>query len=220
MNMFSGEKQLILSLKKISETHPSPTMEDAEHYVNHLAFNPAGNRFMFFHLWSKDGVRYNRLITCDIDGRNIFILNDDGLVSHYTWKSDTELLATVHRKGLNTGYYLFRDFSDDRIKIGDGLLTRDGHPSFSPDRSSILTDTYPDKYGEQHLFLYTQNDELIELSRFSSPVWLRGEARCDLHPRWDRNGEFICFDSADDGRRAIYLIGMDDLLKRETSAEL
>ena len=219
MNLVSGEEQLILSLKHLSEIHPSPTMEDAEHYVNHLAFNPSGSRFMFFHLWVSNGYRYNRLITCDTDGQNIYILTNEGLVSHYTWKSDTELLATMHHKSIGTRYYLFRDSSDVRTKIGDGLLTKDGHPSFSPDSSSILTDTYPDKYGEQRLLLYTPDQGLIELSRFFSPVRFRGEVRCDLHPRWDRSGQYVCVDSAHDGGRALYVIRLDDLQIQKPSAE-
>ena len=208
INLASGEDQLILTLKQLSEFNPLPTMKGAEHYVNHIAFNPSGNRFMFFHLWVNNGRRYNRLITCDLYGQNMCTLTNQGLVSHYTWESDTELLVTLHRENIGTRYFLFRDSSDVRTIIGDGLLNEDGHPSYSPDKSLILTDTYPDKYGEQRLLLYTSDQRLIELSRFISPVRFHGEVRCDLHPRWDRTGQIVCVDSSHEGVRALYVMSL------------
>ena len=208
MNTASGEAQLILTLKGLSDVDPLPSMEGAEHYVNHLAFNPSGNRFMFFHLWVNNGRRYNRLITCDPYGQNKCILTNQGLVSHYTWKSDTELLATLHCENIGTGYYLFNDYSDVH-KIGEGLLNEDGHPSYSPDKRLILTDTYPDKFGEQRLLLYTLDQRLIEIARFFSPGLFRGELRCDLHPRWDRNGHNVCVDSIQEGSRSLYVISLE-----------
>jgi hypothetical protein len=211
INLASGEEQLILSLKNLSEINPLPTMEGAEHYVNHIAFNPSGKRFMFFHLWVSNGRSYNRLITCDLYGQNICILTNTGLVSHYTWKSDIELLVTLHRKNIGTCYYLFRDRSAVRTKIGGALLQEDGHPSYSPNKKLLLTDTYPNKYGEQRLLLYASDQDLIEIARFFRPGRFHGEVRCDLHPRWDRIGQNVCIDSAHEGFRALYLISLKSL---------
>jgi hypothetical protein len=210
IDLYSGKDQLLLTLKQLSEINPLRTMEGAEHYVNHLAFNPSGNRFLFFHLWINNNRRYNRLITCDLNGKNKCILTSTGLVSHYTWKSDTELLVTLYKRNIGTRYYLFRDFSGMHTKIGDGLLFEDGHPSYSPDKSLILTDTYPDKYGEQRLLLYTLDQRLFEIERFYSPIRYRGEMRCDLHPRWDRTGQNICVDSSQEGSRSIYVISLKE----------
>lgn len=69
-----------------------------------------------------------------------------------------------------------------------------------------LTDTYPDKHGEQHLLLYTPGKKLLELSIFFRPFLFRGELRCDLHPRWHRTGQYVCVDSAHSGTRALYVI--------------
>ena len=201
----------LVGLIKLPQFTPLPTMEGAEHYVNHLAFNPSGNRFMFFHLWVNNGRRYNRLVTCDLFGQNLCTLTNEGLVSHYTWKSDAELLVTLYRENIGIRYYLFHDFSDVRTIIGDSQLNKDGHPSYSPDKSLILTDTYPDKYGEQHLLLYTLDQRLIEIAKFFSPTRFHGEVRCDLHPRWDRTGQNVCVDSAHDGNRTFYVINLKDL---------
>ena len=108
INLSTGEKILLLSLKIISSFLPKETMIEAEHYINHLSFNPSGNRFMFFHLWIKDGLRFSRLFTADINGNNVFILNNEGHVSHYCWKSDKELLVYGYHQEGGFQYYLYK----------------------------------------------------------------------------------------------------------------
>jgi len=210
LSLLTGKTELVLGLDSLARLEPWPSMEKAEHYVNHLAFNPSGDRFMFFHLWVHEGRRYSRLITSDLNGGNLNLLTNRGKVSHYTWKSDRELLVTIYdKKGVL--YWLLRDSSDHRIIIGEGLLDRDGHPSYSPEGRLLLTDTYPDRYAEQLLLLYTPQRKLVELGRFFTPPRFRGEVKCDLHPRWDRTGRYICFDSAHEGGRALYVIDIEDL---------
>ena len=53
MSLSAGKGELLHSLQKLSQVNPLPSMEGAEHYINHLSFNPSGQRFMFFHLWVK-----------------------------------------------------------------------------------------------------------------------------------------------------------------------
>jgi Tol biopolymer transport system component len=209
MDVSSGKKRLIISLDYLSKLDPVPSMEKAEHYINHIAFNPSGDRFMFFHLWKKDNKRFNRLITADLDGRNLYILSNEGIVSHYTWKSDNELLVYSAEKVLGTNYKLYQDKSKNVHVIGEGVLNQDGHPSYSLDGKLILTDTYPDKYGDRHLLLYSENEGLKELGRFFSPNKFDGEYRCDLHPRWDRIGSYVAFDSVHKGIRALYVMEID-----------
>jgi hypothetical protein len=198
--------ELIINLKDLSEYHSLNSMKNAKHYVNHLCFSPSGTRFLFLHLWQKSFHRYSRLISSNFDGTDLFVLEDKIQVSHYTWKSDSEILATLKNRNSEFSYYLYFDKTRKFEIIGENDLKRDGHPSFSPKGDLILTDTYPDKYGEQHLLLYNKKNELIDLHQFYSPLKFRGEVRCDLHPRWDRRGHYISVDSAMDGKRAIYLL--------------
>ena len=39
------------------------------------------------------------------------------------------------------------------------------------------------------------------------------DCRCDLHPRWSHNGNFVTFDSIHEGFRAIYQINVDEVKK-------
>ena len=206
INMESGGKELIIDLYSLAHSNPLATMDNAEHYINHLAFNPDGNRFMFFHLWTRNGKRYNRLYVCNRNGKNLTMLSEDGLVSHYDWKNNDELLVTVNFTGQDSRYRLY-DIDTGGYKIFEGdSFKQDGHPSYSQDGARILVDTYPDSYGEQHLFIYDFNKGLRNLARFLSSPWYRGEIRCDLHPRWNNNNEMICFDSTHEGRRALYIL--------------
>ena len=44
------EQELLVSLIEISKVEPDKTMENAEHYFNHISFSPYSNDFIFFHL--------------------------------------------------------------------------------------------------------------------------------------------------------------------------
>jgi hypothetical protein len=37
--------------------------------------------------------------------------------------------------------------------------------------------------------------------------------RCDLHPRWNRDGTQVCFDSAHEGERQVYAIDVRDAVR-------
>lgn len=213
MNLSTGEIRLLVSLKDLERIQPHKSMEGAIHYVNHLLFNPSGDRFMFLHLWVKGGKRFSRLFTCDADGRNLYLLANEGLVSHHTWKSDSELLVYSYHKDSGRCYHMYKDMTDKRGIFGLDMLTEDGHPSFNPNGNVLLTDTYPDKYSERKILILDSKENLHVVGSFYSPLNFKGEVRCDLHPRWDRAGQSICFDSAHGGYRSLYLIDVNSLLK-------
>tara|TARA_Y100000590_G_scaffold415658_1_gene513695 strand:+ start:56395 stop:57693 length:1299 start_codon:yes stop_codon:yes gene_type:complete len=211
VNLDTGKSELLLSLKEISDFMPRD-LKGNDHYINHISINPAGDRFMFFHLWECEGKRKSRLLTSSMEGTDLHVLNDEGHVSHYSWKTNRELLVFGSHRGSGTHYYLYRDQSDTKMIIGKGLLIEDGHPSFSKNGSFILTDTYPDKYGDQHLVLFDVNDQkLYEVANFFSPVKYRGEVRCDLHPRFSPSNQWVCVDSAMSGKREMLIISLESL---------
>ena len=207
IDMNNGNEKLLFSVHDITELEPFASMDGAEHYFNHILFNPDGSRFMFFHVWLKSGRRYTRLITCNINGEDRYALVNEGHVSHYNWKSEGELLAFSTHKETGMNYHLYRDKSKDRQVIGKGQLIGDGHPSYSPDKSLILTDTYHDEYRDQHLMVYkVSSQKLYTIGSFYSPLEFAGEKRCDLHPRWSSSGRYICIDTPYKGRRSMHLI--------------
>ena len=211
VDLENGGVKLLVSLSELAEDLD----EQADyHWVNHIKFNPSGNRVVFFHRYLSGGERKTRMLTIDPDGSDLYCLVE-GSASHFAWKDDDEILA--YAKAFSDepkGYYLFEDKSKRVEKIGGDVLCQDGHPSFSSDGRWLLTDTYPDKGGRKHLILYDMEErERHDLGKFYTPVKYRLDPlKSDLHPRWDRKGEKICFDSVHEGRRKIYVMDLRDLL--------
>jgi hypothetical protein len=51
-----------------------------------------------------------------------------------------------------------------------------------------------------------KNNQKEIVAKLKSPLNYKEQIRCDLHPRWDRNGKKISFDSAHLGKRALCTI--------------
>ena len=179
-------------------------MIGSEHKVNHIMLNPSGKRFMVLHRWFKGTHKYTRLLTANIDGSELFNLSDDNMTSHCYWKCNDELLAYAYKKGAGNGYYLMRDRFEEYTHMWKELLL-DGHPSYSPNGSMFVTDTYPNR--ERISSLYLINDNKINiLARVFAPFKYDNDLRCDLHPRWNRAGNKICFDSVFENKRGLYVV--------------
>jgi hypothetical protein len=214
MDIEKDQASLLLSLKDAAVINPDPSMENSHHWFNHLEFNPEGERFSFLHRWNADNGRYSRLFTSDLNGKSIYCLADDQLVSHCCWKNNRQLLSWARVARSGDHYYLFTDLGKKNEIIGEGDLNEDGHPSYSPDGRYILADTYPDKLRMRRLIIYdTRNKRKYELGKYFAPFKYDFEYRCDLHPRWSRDGKMICFDSAHKGSRQMYIIA-NPLMKR------
>lgn len=185
---------------------PRPEMEGAEHKVNHLMINPSGTRFMVLHRWFKAGKKYTRLVTGDCDGGGLFNLSDDDFVSHCYWKSDDEIISFMRRADRGNHYYLFKDGGHEYKLLWPSLKT-DGHCSYSPDGSLVVTDTYPNRHRLAYVYLCREDvAEPTKLATVFAPFSYDFDTRCDLHPRWDRRGEKICFDSVHEGKRRLYVV--------------
>lgn len=218
MDLGTGEYRLVVSLDQVVGYRPKPGMAGPRHWFNHLQFNPSGTRFLFLHRWVEPGRgRLTRLFTADPDGGRLRCLADHDLVSHFDWRDDTHVLAWARQPGIGDRFFLFPDREGDPEIVGDGLLTEDGHCSYSPDGGWLMTDTYPDRVeGKRRLLLYDLiRRQLHEVDRFwAIPDRITGEIRCDLHPRWSRDGRQVCFDSVHEGSRQIYVVDVDQIVDR------
>ncbi len=94
LDLDSGEVELVVGLPDVKGHRPLPSMSTADHMLDNPLFNPAGDRFAFFHRWQlPDGAFYTRLYTADVDGGDLRLLHDTGRVSHINWRDDRELVA-------------------------------------------------------------------------------------------------------------------------------
>jgi len=99
MNLSTGEIQLIISLSQISIFGTGIGEARGMHWFNHLAFNPKDYRFSFLHRFQlKDKNTYTRLLTSDVNGKDIHCLEDSGYISHYDWRNSREILAWARRR--------------------------------------------------------------------------------------------------------------------------
>lgn len=185
-------------------------MKNSFHKINHICINPSNNRIMFIHRWINNEKKYSRLITCDINGDDMFNLSDDNMVSHCCWKNDNEILGYLRKKEEGDHYYLLKDKTNNYRVIWRTII-EDGHCSYSEDGNYIISDTYPNIFGISKVLLGTENDSKPKVvSSFFSPSWYKDDLRCDLHPRWNYSGNMVCVDSVKDNYKKIYLIDVTE----------
>lgn len=132
----------------------------------------------------------------------------------------------VRQRVIGDGYFLFTDRTAEVERIGTGVLTTDGHCSYSPDGRWILTDTYPDEERRRALLLYSPEERRgVVIGRFYSPPEVDGPRhalapyRCDLHPRWNRDGTLVCIDSAHEGHRQMYVLNVRSIVHKAHERE-
>ena len=214
IDLENNERKLILSLRQLAAIRPEPTMKNANHYVTHTEFSPDGKKIAFLHRWTFDdpAKRWTRLITCDLDGSNIYVSPTSGMVSHYVWDKDYGILAYCQIEGKD-GHYLFSDFTMQTYRRVAKELNSDGHQSFVPSKKMFIT--YPDRRRRAKLFLVEiETDRVYEIANIKSPKEFQPPTvekhwTCDLHPRVSPSGKYVCFDSVYTGKRALSIMSLN-----------
>ena len=213
LNLKNGESKLLFSISDIVNYDTEKYPKDSYHYFTHCLFSPSSKRFAFYHRWLENNNQtWTRLFTCNIDGSDIFKFDFSGVVTHLAWQNEKHLLAYGYKKSVGDHYYLLEDKTNNFKIIGEDIFTSDGHPQFAPDQENIITDTYPDRLRRQYLIHYNFNtNKRNDLTILKSPLSYTGNVRCDLHPRWDRTGRSVAFDSSHTGKRALCTIRLNQV---------
>jgi len=215
INLEAGKYQLIITLADLMAINHRKEMDGAQHKINHIMYSPSGRNFIFMHRWICSRGKFSRLLMADNNGGKLKILLDDKMISHYSWVDDNSVLAYARREPLGDKYYLINTGTLECQIVGDGILDiyGDGHPSYSPDKRWIITDTYPDKARMRYLILYdTVATTAKIIGKFFSPWEYNGYYRCDLHPRWSPDGKNISIDSTHEGFRGSYIVYLSDII--------
>lgn len=216
INIKKNEVQPLLKYTDFARFKPRPEMQESGcvHKVNHLMLSPNGKRFMVLYRWFCGCRKYTRLITCNVDGSDMYLLSDDDMVSHCNWKDDEHIIAFENKHGEGTGYYLMKDKTQEYQRLWP-QLSNDGHPSYCPtDNSLVVFDTYPDRARIQEVKIARDTDvegkDIKVLARVFAPFKYDNDTRCDLHPRWSRDGKKICFDACFEGHRGLYVVNLEN----------
>jgi hypothetical protein len=191
-----------------------PSSRGAKHWFNHLLFNTDGSRFVFLHRWQVGQGRQTRMITADLDGKNLRILDDNGLTSHFIWRDPKHILAFSGYPSNGNRFYLFRDDNSQQVEVvGEKAMTKDGHCTYVPGNEWILNDTYPDKDRLQNPYLYhVKTGRVVPLGHFRSAPEYTGEWRCDTHPRISPDGRTVVIDSPHTGGRQLHAIDISGIV--------
>lgn len=206
----NGASRQLFSIADIAAIAPEESFKESYHFFSHCLFSQSSQRFLFFHRWLHPShFLFTRMISCDVDGNRLFIFPTDQIVSHVCWLDERRIVAFAKHKLAGTTYYIFEDMGEG-VSVLDSYFTCDGHPQASIDGHWLVTDSYPDRFRLQELILYDlQSRQPLVMAKLQAPFPFRNQCRCDFHPRWDRLGQMISFDSAHTGVRSLCTMKVD-----------
>lgn len=220
LDLQSGKETLLLSLadaKRIPNPHTDWT--GAKHWFNHVLFSPDGRRYIVLHRWEiKQSPGFGtRMLTGSVDGGDLRVVDPYGKTSHFIWRDNRHILAWAYHPSKGEKFYLYTDGSDEVQVIGPDVMTVNGHCTYLPGGRYILNDTYPDSQRQQHLYLFEiATGKRTALADLVSPPTYQSEFRCDLHPRYSRDGRKVVIDSTHGGNgRQMYLVDLTQQMKNQ-----
>ena len=196
VDLLKNKSHLIISIGELAKR--CEDCDANEHYINHISISPNGEKFMFFHLWTRK--KSNKWKTClyvaNKDGSNLKLLEKEDLVSHYDWIDSDNILVTGYTPNGKQTYSRYNVNSLEKNVVKSSYLDKDGHPTVIDGGRKFITDTYPKKMDLQELFEYNTNNSTKKtlMYIYSSPLMYE-EKRCDLHPRVSNSEKIITIDS-------------------------
>lgn len=215
LNFKTGEAKFLLPISEVIKNSSDYDIRDNKPvWFNHVLYNTDGSRILFLCRIKAGYSWLSSLWTVNSDGSDLECQIPFGYwISHMSWKDENTILLTTDYLG-KSQYIEFTDGKDDFRPVEKELLREDGHCSYSPDRNWILSDTYP--LGDERitsLFLYNiKKKKKIILGQFHHDEKYQGVIRCDLHPRFSRDGNFVTFDSVHGKNRQIYFIDVSEIV--------
>ena len=202
MNLETGETRLAVSIAQVYELLKDrhPELADQHLWFNHTVINRDSTRMLFLaRTRNRGGGLETGMFTAGLDGSDLREVIPYGRrVSHFDWGEGQQIAATYEFGERNRQHVLFHDGDQDHRVIGNGSLDFDGHCTFSPDGAWLATDRKWSRSIENELLVYhIRTDACTSLGRFAmgDRRFISGDLRCDLHPRWSRTGNTICFDA-------------------------
>ncbi len=166
--------------------------------------------------WSPDGKRA-MVVLLGYDARDrqnikeIYIVNADGsdlhfvmtFVHHHIWHPNSQQVIGNCADGL---YIVNWDGTGQR-KITD---LAQGHPSFSPDGSTIATDCYGGEYSDSLVLIDVATGEVEKLCNAPTVHGRSHETGTHPHPYWSPDGKSLIYDSDETGHCQLYQVFVED----------
>lgn len=198
------KSKLIVSLLQLKKLNGFLESNDL---VNHLMISPDGKNLMFIHRWyNSSKKRFDRLYNYTFGDGRLKLLADEGLVSHCFWLNNENIIGYFKHASSGLNFYqinistgIVSKLSSDFDKFGDGHMNANSN--------NLIIDTYPKGNRMQYLYLWDFDKESMrEIGSFFSPLRFKETSRCDLHPRFNKAGDKVFFDSTFEGERKLYSV--------------
>lgn len=202
----TGEVNLLLSIADILKFGYIDRFDDGQHFVNHIMISPNGQSFIFIHRYYIGNARFDRLMFYDF--KQLKILMDERIQSHYCWLDDDNIFGYGEYDGKR---------SFNAINVKTGVVTkhekltakhpRDGHPTVYG--NWIAIDDYPNLSRMQSMIAYNYKTKEIKwLGEFYHDLKHKDYNRCDLHPRFSKDGSQIYLDTIYSGKRELVMLNV------------
>ncbi|MGR5094953.1 glycosyl transferase [Vibrio maritimus] len=215
-NYLTSETELLFSVTSVCEFEFSGNASDFAHKLNHVMISPTGQSFIFMHrYYDSRGRRFDRLLLAGANGELLRVLADNQMVSHCYWYDDKTILGYLRSPEGIDGYWLIDVNTGSYSSFSQTVFCHkgDGHPSLCGDY--IVTDTYPNKSRMQSLYLSKKNSPIeMKIGEFFHGFDFSGETRCDLHPRFSKDGNIIFFDSVFSGKRQLCYVDIGTIKEK------
>lgn len=212
---------MLVNYQTMLENHPYLyTAKDCYIWLNHAIVNCDSTRVLWLFRQTKDQYKVpgwkTFMFTCGLDGKDTACVLPEvywtRAISHQIWgRTTNEILVDANWDG--SGHHAVvldesvHPFLAQKLADSHGIMS---HMIFSPDGTKLLADSYPDENGIQTLALIdVASGSMDILGQFEHNPEKPGigETRCDLHPRWSKDGHYITVDSIHDGKfRGCYLL--------------
>jgi len=89
IDLVTGEINTIIKINDIVNFQRLSDFERSNNWLEHIMYNPKGDRFLFFHRWNHDKRLKSRVYTaCSKNGNKLFMFPDKKFYSHTSWKDN------------------------------------------------------------------------------------------------------------------------------------
>jgi len=219
LDLATGQAKLVVPIsevyRRLVKNHPD--LMDRHMWFNHTVFSRDDQRFLFLaRAWKGEAGKQrleSAMFTANLDGTELRqVIPFQVGVSHFDWRNSKEIIATYPYQGLQTKHVLFDDGEEKRAVVGDGFFNGDGHCHFSPDGRWLVSDPVESATRSRTLLVYSlEQKKGWKIGTFALNDYLSGDLRCDLHPRWNRTGDAICFDALEprQGTRQLHVASFE-----------
>ena len=233
IDLKTGEVKLIVSCAAVKGMVPEVKSANGMSYICHTVISKDMKRIYFLSRSVEEsfegvkkfkGVKWQTTaFTCHADGSHIRRCFPDGWgSSHFNWKpalSERDARTMIVTCKWQNKVYTHVEFTVDEEQtsaraLGGKAMHFDGHCIYSPDGQFVCGDGYFGKDGFRHWKIVRLADDAVQSigDFWVPPIYRDIYCRCDLHPRWRKDGKQLAFNSVHEGSRQVYLIDVSPAL--------